>query len=113
MGKDLFDIFAKRRIESAIKKKTQRQRCGNPDIGQAEFGKSPNSGKKSYVKRYVAQTPWGKSNLTYKIAQFGQDLSQTVQRQEFQKAFKMWTDAAPGLDVREAQGNEIPDISIE
>ena len=113
MENDVFNIFAKKLIVKFLKKRIKNQRCGNRDIRPGYFSKTPNPTQRSRIKRYTSRIPWGKSNLTYKVVQYGKDLPQTVQRQEFNKAFKMWTDAAPGLNIREVQGSEKPDITIE
>ena len=98
-------------LERRLMAMTKQPRCGNPDIGEGNF--QPQMDKKgTRVKRYSAQTPWGKKNLTYKIESFDTDLTEEVQRQEIAKAFKLWTDASE-LTVSEVQGSENADINIK
>ena len=104
MGKKLF-MRKVRTFERTLARITQKRRCGDPDIGKGAFKGSER------IKRYVAQTPWGKTALTYKIESFDNDLSEEVQRAEIAKAFKLWTDASE-LTVSEVQGSTPADINI-
>lgn len=108
MGKDLFMSKAVSTFERTVARITQRRRCGDPDIGKGAF-KGKGFGRN---KRYVPQTPWGKTALTYKIESFDNDLSEEVQRAEIAKAFKLWTDASK-LIVSEVQGSTPADINIK
>ena len=89
-------------IAHILKKKSTAKRCGDPDLTKGEFGEE-NSGQTSIRKRYTTvQSRWEKSRLTYKIMEYSvESLSIAVQKGEFAKAFKMWSDAAPGLEITE------------
>ena len=105
MGKGL-NVFERR-----LKNILRQPRCGDPDIGEGSF--RPKRKKKTKLgKRYLAQTPWGKNTLTYKIESFDSDLPVEDQRQEIAKAFKMWTDVSE-LQVSEVQGSGNADINIQ
>ena len=104
MRKNLF-MSKVRTFERTLARITQKRRCGDPDIGKGAFKRSER------IKRYVAQTPWGKTALTYKIENFDNDLSEEVQRAEIAKAFKLWTNASE-LTVSEVQGSTPADINI-
>ena len=98
-------------IERRLMTMTRQPRCGNPDVGEGNFQPEMEK-KRTLVKRYSAQTPWGKNTLTYKIESFDTDLTEEIQRQEIAKAFKLWTDASE-LTVSEVQGSENADINIK
>lgn len=109
MGKKVFAKSGKESVKRTLGKMMNQQRCGRPDIGQGKF-KSKESN--SLKKRYAAVAPWGKKNLKYKIEIYGNDLPGSVQDTEFEKAFKMWSDAVVGLDIKQVRGSETADINI-
>ncbi len=106
MGKGL-KVFERR-----LKNILRQPRCGDPDIGEGSFRPKRKKKKTKLGKRYLAQTPWGKNTLTYKIESFDSDLPVEDQRQEIAKAFKMWTDVSE-LQVSEVQGSGNADINIQ
>ncbi|XP_028394280.1 matrilysin-like [Dendronephthya gigantea] len=105
--KKIFKNEAKRVFERILERISKKRRCGDPDIGKGAFGTGG-----GIQKRYLAQSPWGKNILTYKILSFDDDLTHEVQREEIAKAFKFWTDASE-LTVSEVQGTTTADINIE
>lgn len=111
IGKKLFIRNGLAVFERRLRSISTKPRCGNPDLREGKFGQKIRASH-TLAKRYFAQTPWGKNNLTYKIESFDNDLTSEVQRQEIAKAFELWTDASE-LSVSEVQGSQNADINIQ
>ncbi|EDO41167.1 predicted protein [Nematostella vectensis] len=81
-------------MDAATKSKMEQPRCGLPDI----VGTSENARRK---RRYALQgSRWEKSEITYRFASYGNDLSRTAVRRIFARAAKLWSDKMQ-LNIKE------------
>ncbi|XP_067132303.1 matrix metalloproteinase-2-like [Centruroides vittatus] len=72
-------------IDNMTLKLMKRKRCGVPDL----------IGTSERVKRYALQgQKWPKTNLTWSIKQWAPNVDPNMIRQQFSKAFKVWSDAS-------------------
>ena len=91
-------------------------RCGDPDIGHGGFD-TTDSNNTWRRKRYVTQTAWAKTDLTYHIATYSADtsLSQADQDYAMAEASSQWSTATTGINITKWDGNpnQPADIIIE
>ena len=76
----------------------KKPRCGMPDF-------------RGHVKRFVANSKWSKTHLTYFVRKYGADLKRSTQDKIFAKALKLWSDVS-GLSFSKARNGLSADIKI-
>ncbi|XP_029648837.2 matrilysin-like [Octopus sinensis] len=76
------------KLDNRTKKAMQRRRCGVPDVSK-------------FLANYrLSNHKWEKSQLTYKVLNYTNDIPVKMQRNNLTKIFKMWSDVIP-LDFTE------------
>ncbi|XP_077995454.1 matrix metalloproteinase-19-like [Glandiceps talaboti] len=85
-----FNLTETGELDEATIEMMNKPRCGMPD-----FNSTIDESGTSRKKRYYATSRWLKSELTYKIVQYTDDLPHDVVDSEIARAFQLWSNVTP------------------